>query len=109
MTAPDKEGGGIFIAMAWMMLLSVLLFWIPVLGALFAGFVGGKKAGGLGAAITAVFLPALLIGAGLFLFAALLTGLPGMGLLAGVGGMTLALLNVGPLLFGAIFGAVLRD
>jgi hypothetical protein len=41
----------------WMSLLSILLFWLPFLGPLVAGIIGGKKAGSLGNAVAAAFLP----------------------------------------------------
>jgi hypothetical protein len=88
----------------WMFLISVLLFWLPVAGALIAGLVGGKKAGGVGAAIVAALLPAIIVGIALFLSATVLTGLPPIGLVAGAGGFALAASHVGPLLVGAIIG-----
>lgn len=95
--------------MLWMTLLSLILCWLPVIGTLIAGLVGGNKAGGVMAAITAVFLPALLIGALMFGFTTFFTGVPGMGFLAGFGVAALATMNIGPLLLGAIIGAVLID
>jgi len=72
-----------------------------------AGFVGGRKAGTVGNAILAVFLPAIVFGASLFFLASLLTGFPLIGFMAGTGGFLLALAHVGPLLVGAILGALL--
>ena len=40
-----------------MLVLSVLLFWMPILGPLIAGFVGGRKSGSVGNAILAALLP----------------------------------------------------
>ncbi len=93
-------------AIVWMFLLSILLFWLPVVGPFIAGFVGGRKAGGVGNAILAVFLPAVIFGVALFLLASLMTGVPIFGLIAGAGGAILALAHVGPLLLGAIIGAI---
>jgi hypothetical protein len=90
-----------------MFVLSLLLFWLPIFGPLIAGFVGGRKAGTLGNAILAVILPSIVFGVILFLLASLLTGLPVVGFFAGAGGMVLALAHVGPLLVGAIVGAIL--
>ena len=39
------QNGSIVGAMFWMFLISLLLFWLPVIGPLLAGVVGGKKAG----------------------------------------------------------------
>jgi len=91
----------------WMFVISVLLFWLPVVGALIAGLVGGKKAGGVGAAIVAALLPAIIIGIALFLSATVLTGLLPIGVVAAAGGFALVASHVGPLLVGAIIGGVI--
>lgn len=91
-------------AMFWMTALSVLLFWLPVLGPAIAGFVGGRKAGGVGPAVIAAFLPGILFGAILFVLASALTGIPLLGAVAGLGGMAIAFAHIGPLLVGAIIG-----
>lgn len=104
------QNGSIVGAMFWMFLISLLLFWLPVIGPLLAGVVGGKKAGGIGAALMAVFLPGILLGVGLFLLASSMSGLPIVGaIVAGAGGVALALMNVGPLLLGAVIGALLAE
>lgn len=90
-----------------MFVLSILLFWLPILGPLIAGFVGGRKAGSVGNAILAVILPGLVFGVILFFFTGLLLGLPLIGFIAGAGGIALAFAHVGPLLIGAILGAAL--
>ena len=54
----DRQGSvgrGLF----WMILLSILLFWLPVAGPFLAGLVGGKKAGSLGNALLSAILPAI--------------------------------------------------
>jgi hypothetical protein len=73
---------------------------------LIAGFVGGKKAGGVGPAILAVFLPALILSGLCFIFATALTGLPLIGIVAGTSGFFLSAPGVGLLLLGAIFGGL---
>jgi hypothetical protein len=93
--------------MLWMFILSILLFWLPVAGPLFAGFVGGRKAGTLGNAIVAVFLPGIIFGVALFLLAGIFMGFPLLAFVAGAGGFVLALAHVGPLLLGAIVGALI--
>lgn len=99
--------GSIPSAILWMFVLSILLFWLPILGPLIAGFVGGRKAGTLGNAILAALLPAIVFAAILFFFASVFTGLPLVGFLAGAGGFAIAAAHVGPLLLGAIVGAIL--
>ncbi len=91
-------------AMFWMTVISLLLFWLPGLGPAIAGFVGGRKAGGVGPAVVAACLPAILFGAILFVLASALTGVPLLGAVAGLGGMAIAFAHIGPLLLGAIIG-----
>ncbi len=99
-----QKQGSIGSAMVWMFVISILLFWLPVLGGLIAGFVGGRKAGGVGSAILAVFLPGIIFFVAIFLLAASLIGIPLIGVAAGMGGLWLSVLHVGPLLVGAIVG-----
>ena len=101
-TSSGSVGSGIF----WMFLVSLLLFWLPVIGPVIAGLVGGKKSGGVGNAIAAVFVPGIIFGILLFLLATSLTGIPILGAVAGAGGFILALLHIGPLLLGAIIGGL---
>jgi hypothetical protein len=99
--------GSLVSAMIWMFILSILLFWLPVVGPLIAGFVGGRKAGSLGNAVLAAILPGIIVSVVLFFLASLLTGIPVFGAIAGAGGLVLAFAHIGPLLLGAIVGAVL--
>ncbi len=102
-----KPGGSILSGALWMLVLSTLLFWLPVAGPLVAGFVGGKKSGGVMAAILAALLPGLLMGVALFFLGSMLTGLPLFGVVAGMGGFALSLFHVGPLVLGAIVGGLM--
>lgn len=94
----------IIVAALWMFLLSLLLFWAPILGALIAGVVGGKRAGGIGAAVVATFVPGA--GGGLLVYALgqTLTGIPVIGVLAGFTVAAALLAHVGPMLLGAVIG-----
>lgn len=56
-----KRQSSLFGAFLWMLLLSILLCWIPVIGQFIAGFVGGKKAGNTGRAILAFLFPAIVL------------------------------------------------
>ena len=87
--------------------LTLLLFWLPVLGPLIAGLVGGVKAGTVGRAIAAVFVPALLTGVLAAGGVSYLADWWPWGLLAGLGAVVICLLNVVPLFAGAVAGAVL--
>lgn len=101
-----QRTGSIGSAILWMFILSILLFWLPIIGPLIAGFVGGRKAGTVGDAVLAVIIPGVCFGVGLFLLTAVLTGMPLIGFIAGAGGAFLVLAHVGSLLIGAIIGAL---
>ncbi|HPC96711.1 MAG TPA: hypothetical protein PLU87_17335 [Sedimentisphaerales bacterium] len=102
-----RKKGSVAAAVVWMFVISLLLFWLPVFGPLIAGLVGGKRAGGVGPAIVAVFFPAIALGVFFLVFSTALTGMPVVGLLAGAGGFLLAASGAGMLLVGAIVGGVL--
>lgn len=103
----ERGRGNAVSGMIWMFIISLLLFWLPVAGPFIAGLVGGKKSGGVGGAIMAVFLPGILFGLLLFFLASTLSGLPLIGAIAGVGGFALSLAHIGPLLLGAIIGGLM--
>lgn len=103
--APPK--GGIGSAVVWMLVLSILLFWLPVLGLFIAGLVGGRKAGSLGRGILAALVPAIVVGGLAFLLATVLTGMPILGFIAGLGAGALVVASVVPLLLGAALGGAL--
>jgi len=113
MTHQITRRGSIPQAMAWMVGLSVALFWLPVIGALIAGYVGGRKAGGLWPAVAAVFLPGIALGLISFFLAALLGWIPIIGqliaFLSGMGGFVLSFMNVVPLLIGAVIGGMMAE
>jgi hypothetical protein len=92
--------------MNWMGGLSLLLFWMPIAGPLIAGLVGGVKAGTVGRAVAAVFLPAVLTGVMTAAGVTYLANWYPWGLLAGLGAVVLCLLNIVPLFTGAVVGAV---
>src|SRR5262245_26416867 len=102
----STKRGSIGSAIVWMFLLEILLFWIPLVGSFIAGFVGGRKAGGLGNAVTAVFLPIVVFSIVLGLMTTVLVPIPFVGAFAGLGGFVFAALHVGPLLLGAIVGGL---
>lgn len=103
----EANQGSVLSGVIWMLIISVLLFWLPVIGPLLAGIVGGKKAGGVGKALLAVFLPGVLLAVALFMMASAMTGLPIIGAVAGMGGIVFALIGIGPMLIGAIIGGAL--
>lgn len=108
MDHPTKHGS-VLSAIGWMFLLEILLFWIPFVGSLIAGFVGGRKAGGIGNAMLAVFLPIVVFSILLGMLAASVVAIPLVGAFAGLGGFMFAATHVGPLLLGAIAGGLAAD
>jgi hypothetical protein len=91
--------------MNWMGCLTLLLFWLPVIGPLIAGVVGGVKAGSVKRALLAVFVPGVMIGV---MVAVSMTYLADAfwGVLAGLGGVAISFLNIGPLFLGAVLGGL---
>jgi len=90
--------------MNWMGCLTLLLFWLPIVGPFIAGLVGGMKAGSVKRALLAVFVPGVMIGVMVAVGVTYLTDLLFWGVLAGLGGIALSFLNIGPLLLGAVLG-----
>jgi hypothetical protein len=105
--AAERKKGRLGPAMGWMLVLSLLLFWLPILGMFIAGLVGGRKAGSAGMAILAVLVPAAVVGLLMFFLATALTGMPILGAIAGFGAGVLVVANVVPMLVGAILGGIL--
>ena len=108
MSKATVNRGSIGNATLWMIGLSILLFWIPTVGPLVAGFVGGRKAGGVGPAVVAAIIPAILVAALLFLLGTLVS-LPVIGALAGAGLFFVVVFESVPLLIGALIGGALAD
>ncbi len=94
--------------MAWMIGLSVLLSWLPIFGGLIAGYVGGSKAGSVGRAVAAVFLPGLIMWVAMIFLGPLQGSIPLLGAIfikiAGMGAFALSTMNLIPLLIGAVIG-----
>ena len=108
MSTEVARRGSIPQAMAWMIGLSVALFWIPLVGSLIAGFVGGRKAGGIGEGVIAALLPGVILLLTSILLGSLLGWIPIIGQLVGwilgLGAWVLGFVNVIPLLLGAAIG-----
>ncbi len=111
-TMVSKKKGSIeSAAIIWAFLISLLLFWLPIIGPLIAGIVGGKKAGSVGSAILAVFLPCIVFSVGMSaLYVNHISVVPLHEAVTGAGGFTiliLSLVSIVPLLSGAIIGGEL--
>ncbi len=103
----NKKNGSVMLGMMWMFIISLLLIWLPGLGPLIAGIVGGKVAGGVLKGFVAALLPGLFLGVVLFAFGSVFTGLPVVGAIIAGGGILLYLIYVPVLLIGALIGGLL--
>lgn len=103
----EMNKGSLLAGTFWMIILSVLLVWLPGLGPLIAGIVGGKLSGDVLTGLLAALLPGILLGIGLFFFGTFFTGLPVIGALLAGSTMILYLFYVPPLLLGALIGGLL--
>lgn len=92
----------------WMIIISLLLFWLPGVGPLIAGYVGGKMAGDVSHAFKAALLPMVLVGVVVF-FAITLIGLPIVGAIAGAAVIIyIAIIEIA-LIAGAVVGGLLAS
>jgi len=106
-TTVVRVKGDVAAGTLWMLVLSLLLFWLPFFGPLIGGFVGGKKSGGVGPAVVAVFLPAIVLGIA-FCILGTATGIPLVGVVTGGAVfLVVAAAAVGPLLIGAVVGGAM--
>ena len=99
---------GTILGAVWMVVISLVLFFLPGVNGLIAGLVGGYMIGSISRAFTAAILPALIVAAGLW---ALLTlvGLPVIGFLAGTAVTILIASSEVALFVGAFLGAVVHQ
>lgn len=102
-----ENNGSIVMGMIWMFVISLLLIWLPGLGSLIAGIVGGKVSGGVMKGLFAALLPGLLLSASLFTLSSVLTGLPVIGAIIAGGGILLYIIYIPILLVGALIGGLL--
>lgn len=102
-----KRRGSLVMAMIWMAVLSLLLFWMPLFGPLIAGFVGGITAGSAGRGLQAALIPVLILCLILFVFSTALTGLPVVGVIFSMGLFVVMVMQSLPLLAGALVGGLM--
>lgn len=96
----------VWAAMFWMTALSILVFWLPIIGPLIAGFVGGRMVRRVDLALIAAPLPAVIVGL-LTLFGGPYVPFPLAGALAAGDPIRAMLFDSLPLLVGAVLGSVL--
>lgn len=98
------EKGSLVMAIIWMAVISLLLFWLPLIGPLLAGFVGGRTAGSAGRGLLAAILPAAVLSIMLLAIGTALTGLPVIGAIASLSLFLVIVVQGLPLLLGALIG-----
>lgn len=108
MATANAQQGSILSGTLWMIGLSIVLFWLPVVGPLIAGFVGGRKSGGVVPALISSIIPAILA-AGLLLLAGTGLGVPIIGAIVGAGLFIVVLIEMVPLILAAIVGGVTAE
>lgn len=87
----------------WMVIISVLLFFLPVINGLIGGGVGGYMAGSARRGLGAAVLPAIAAGIGIWLLLAVFNA-PVLGFFAGLAFGLWALISSIGLLIGALIG-----
>ena len=102
------EQGKVLGPSIWMIVVSLLLFWLPGFGPLIAGYVGGRMAGNVSAAFSAALLPMVVAGLGVFI-AVTLIGLPFIGAIAGTALAIYILVHEIALIAGAVIGGLLAS
>ena len=88
----------------WMALLLLFLFWLPLVGAFVAGFVGGRKAGGVGSAMLSVLAIAVGLPIILLVLGGGLSSMPIVGAILGASGFLFFFVEIIPLSIGALIG-----
>lgn len=107
-TAQRSSQGTVVPGALWMLILAILLSWLPLLGPLVAGFVGGRIVGEEKRALAVALIPAILLAGVLWLILALFE-LPVLGAVAGFGTLVVVAVQELPLLLGAWFGGSTRS
>lgn len=91
----------------WMVVITLALFFVPGVNGLIGGLVGGYKVGGVGRALAAAVLPAIVVAIGLWVLLSVL-GLPVVGFLAGLAGALLVVFADLGIFIGAAIGGAVR-
>jgi hypothetical protein len=104
----EVQEGSVARAAVWMIGLSILLIWLPVLGPFVAGVVGGREARSLGKGLVAALVPAVLLGLLVGVILALFD-LPLIGTVAGIGVLLWVAFEDIPMFIGAALGGFLAE
>ena len=97
------KDSSILVSSLWMIVISLVLFFLPALNGLIGGAVGGYKAGSAGRGLTAAVLPSIVVGIALWALFALFDA-PVIGFLGGLAVGLFALISSIGLLIGAVIG-----
>lgn len=107
-TANRASSGSLVPGGLWMLILAIFLSWLPILGPLVAGFVGGRMIGEEKRALGVALIPALVLAGVLWLILAAFE-LPVLGAVAGFGALVVVAIQELPLLLGAWFGGATQS
>lgn len=94
------ERGSVLKAALYMGVISLLLIWLPIVGPVVAGVVGGKAARTVGKALLASVIPSIVLGLGLF-FILDAFDLPLIGTLSGIAVFLFVLIGDIPMIIAA--------
>lgn len=97
------DNDSVVAASLWIVGLSILLGWIPVIGPAIAGYVGGRKAGSPGRGVVAGIIPAILLGIIVGVILAMFE-LPIIGTVTGIATVIWVAIEAIPLLIAAAIG-----
>lgn len=103
---PKHRAASIPVGSAWMVLITLVLFFLPAINGLIGGLVGGYKVGTAGRGIMAALIPAVVAGVGIWILFAVFSA-PAWGILAGATATTLLIISELSLFVGAILGGLL--
>lgn len=100
---PRRSRTSVVLGAVWMVVISLVLFFLPAINGLIGGLVGGYKVGSAGRALVAAILPAVIVGVGFWILLAAV-GVPIWGIFGGLAiGLLIALSELG-LFVGALLG-----
>lgn len=104
--AAGSDQASVVTGALWMVGLTLVLFFLPLVNGLIGGLVGGYKVGGAGRALVAALLPAVVASVGLWILFAIADA-PVFGVAASAAAaMLIVLADVG-ILIGAVVGGAL--
>jgi hypothetical protein len=102
----DRGDTSLVVSAVWMLVISILLFFLPALNGLIGGAVGGFKAGSVKRGLIAALLPAIAAGLGIWALLAVFDA-PIIGFLSGLAFGVWALISSIGLLVGAMVGGAM--